>query len=401
MYLMYVKFNNYALDDQTMSALFRGLTRSNSIRNMELRYNEGVDVEGIRSMLPFLQNAKKLVKLDIGSIYEVKSEGFNMLFRALHGSPIKELICGFCGIESIDIDIEHAPKHLEKLDLSCNEINADGCHELAKLLQGNDSTLKILDLHENKIDDEAVAILVGALQNNTPLTTLNLKDNNGNQDRSASLPWRTGITNQGKMLLLKLVNDISSTKTILQSNHTLQNIYLDSKGIDPVSREDIDIDQRGKEIHKHLKMATMINSMMSKNKVATGGTKVIVMELNCQKRAALADLQGVNRLSPLYSEINPLHLPEVLSLVGRHHSHSDMYGALRSSIAALISTTSRKLCLQQRIAQKRATLKAKIAEHKANLEAAQAELAAFEAEGSQNAVEVDADSRSNKRLRAA
>ena len=110
------------------------------------------------------------------------------------------------------------------------------------------------------------------------------------------------------------------------------------------------------------------------------------MELNSQKRAALADLQGVNRLSmPLYSEINPLHLPEVLSLVGRHHSHGDMYGALRSSIAALISTASRKLCLQQRIAQERAILKAKIAEHKADLEAAEAELAAFEAEGSRDA----------------
>ena len=136
---------------------------------------------------------------------------------------------------------------------------------------------------------------------------------------------------------------------------------------------------------------------------------MIVMALNGQKKAALADLQGVNRLSPLSSEINPLHLPEVLSLVGRHHSHADMYGALRSTIAALISTASRKLCLQQRIDQERSTLDAlvanyntKIAEHKANLEAAQAEFAAFEAQGSQNAVEVDAgaDSHSNKRLRA-
>ena len=31
MHLMYVKFNNYALDDETISALFRGLMRSNSI----------------------------------------------------------------------------------------------------------------------------------------------------------------------------------------------------------------------------------------------------------------------------------------------------------------------------------------------------------------------------------
>ena len=218
-------------------------------------YNEGVSTVGFRSILPFLQNAKNLVKLDVGCNNQMESEGFNIMFRGLHGSPIKKLNCGCCGVEAIDIDNEHAPKHLEELYLDANEISADGCRELSKLLQGVDATLKILDLDENKIDDEAVAILVGALQNNTSLTTLKLTNNNGEQDSGES--WRTGITNLGKMLLLKLVNDISSTKAILQSNHTLQHIYLDNKGIDPVTRERIDIDQRGKEIHKHLKMSAV------------------------------------------------------------------------------------------------------------------------------------------------
>ena len=257
-HLMYVKFNDYAFNEQMMSALFRGLTKSNSIRHMNLHYNEDVGVEGIRSMLPFLQNAKKLVQLEVVNTYQIKSEGFNMMFRALHGSPIKELDCGSCDIDTIEIDIDHAPKHLEKLCLGRNEIKADGCHELAKLLQGNDSTLKILDLHENKIDDEGVAILVGALQNNTSLTTLNLTDNNGDED--SGVPWCNVITNQGKLLLLKLVNDVSSTKAILKSNHTLQHIYLGKSMRDPVTRARIDIDQRGKEIHKHLNMATKINS---------------------------------------------------------------------------------------------------------------------------------------------
>ena len=259
MHLMYVKFNDNAFNDRGMSALFRGLIKSNSIRHMQIYYNDVAGLGGIQSMLPFLQNAKKLVKLDISMVNEMRSEGFNMMFRALQGSPIKELKCWYCGIESIEIDIEHAPKHLENLYLGKNEIKAGGCRELAKLLQGDDTTLKILDLSENKIDDEGVAILVDVLQDNTLLTTLNLTDNIGDDDDE--VPWSDVMTNQGKLLLLKLVNDISSTKAILRSNHTLQHICLGSNMRDPVTRDLLDIDQRGKEINKHLKMATMINSM--------------------------------------------------------------------------------------------------------------------------------------------
>ena len=58
------------------------------------------------------------------------------------------------------------------LDLDGNNINADGCRGLAKLLQGANATLTTLRLENNEIDDEGVAILVDALQNNTSLETL-------------------------------------------------------------------------------------------------------------------------------------------------------------------------------------------------------------------------------------
>lgn len=74
----------------------------------------------------------------------------------------------------------------------CNIINADGCREVAKLLQNTDS---VLNLH-NKINDEGVGILVDALQKNTSLFGLHLKRNNG-------------TSKQGQCMLLKLVNDIS------------------------------------------------------------------------------------------------------------------------------------------------------------------------------------------------
>ena len=54
-------------------------------------------------------------------------------------------------IESIEIDINHSPRHLKFLSFYGNN-NADDCREVAKLLQGGDSTLRTLILNNNKID---------------------------------------------------------------------------------------------------------------------------------------------------------------------------------------------------------------------------------------------------------
>ena len=63
-------------------------------------------------------------------------------------------------------------------------------------------------------------------------------------------------------------------------------------------------------------------------------------------RAELAELQGVRH--SVYSEINPLHLPEVLSLVGLNYGQGELFVALKSSIAGVLSTVNRKECLKQR-----------------------------------------------------
>ena len=166
-YLKNVELYNEALNDRKMSFLFRGLTRSSSIKDMNL-YNNGLSVGAVRSMVPFLQNANNLMELDLTD-NNFQSEGFNLLFRALRDSPVEELLCQECDIDSIEIDSEDKPKHLKRLYLNCNSINSHGCRELAKLLQG-DSTLTTLDLTKNKVDDEGVEILVEALRSNTALT---------------------------------------------------------------------------------------------------------------------------------------------------------------------------------------------------------------------------------------
>jgi Ran GTPase-activating protein (RanGAP) involved in mRNA processing and transport len=176
-----------ALTDHKMSSLFRGLTRSSSIKEICLYQNE-LSVAGVRSMVPFLRSANNLKMVDLHD-NNIQSEGINLLFWALRSSPIEGLSCSNCAIESVEIDNGYFPKHLKSLNFSGNNINADGCRGLAKLLHGGNSTVNDLWLGNNNIDDEGVAILVDALQNNSSLKYLDLKENDD-------------ISNQGKIMLL-------------------------------------------------------------------------------------------------------------------------------------------------------------------------------------------------------
>jgi hypothetical protein len=333
-HLTVLHLNEGALNDRKMTFFFRALTRSSTIKYMHLYEN---DAE-VQSMVPFVQNASNLTKLNLDA-NTFESEGFNALMRALRDSPIESLSCDRCGIESIDIDSEHIPKHLTYLYFSNNSINADGCRGLAKLLQGGDSTLNFINLDDNKIDDEGVEILVDALKNNTSLKTLTLRRNND-------------ISRQGQIMLLKLISDISSIKATLQSNHTLLFIHLvNSDGF-------TEIDEG---IMKEIDKATLINASYKNNAEGASRKKVIQTQLHSETRAALCHLQDVN--------------------------HS-------ASIMTLFSTVNRKKCIQQQMEYHAA----KAAEHRAQLEELGTELEAIEAaEG--NAGNDEVEHRSNKRRR--
>ncbi len=342
-----------ALNDHMMSFLFRGLTRS-SIKRMAL-FDNRLSVAGVRTMVPFLENANNLRELDL-SDNDLRSEGFNFILQALHNSTVEWLDCCNCGIESIEIDSDHIPRHLDVLSLSRNSISVDGCRGLTNLLLGGDTTLERLFLDRNNIDNEGVEILTNALQNNTSLTELNLSGNDG-------------ISKQGQLLLLKLVNDISSIEATLQSNHTLQSISVDPP------------DERDDQIQRYIRMATLINLSEA------GSAKVIQTQLNSKRRAKLAKLQGVT--SSVFSEIDPLHLPEVLALVGRHHGQGELFVALRSSIAGVITTVDKKQSLKEKSAYYRAKIvdysdkideiKTEMVECRTKAEEVEAELAAIEA----------------------
>ena len=297
-----VDLSNGSLNDHKMSSLFRGLTRSSSIKTMILKGNE-LSLAGVRSMVPFSQNANSLRELNLND-NNLQSEGFNVLFRALRDSPIEELLCCNCGIQSIEIDTRHIPRHLTRLVLHGNIINADGCRGLAKLLQGGDTTLDLLSLDNNKIDDDGMEILVEALKNNVSLQTLYLRGN-------------SGISKRGMIMMLKLVNDVSSIEAALRSNHTLGCRYM--------------FGGYG-QIQDHINGAFYINRNTNSPEAA-GREKVIQTQLHSERRAELAELQGVNH--SVYSEIDPLNFPEVLALVGRRHGHGELYLALKSLIVVL------------------------------------------------------------------
>ena len=94
-----------------------------------------------------------------------------------HSHDIEGIICNQCGVESIEIDNDCVLRTLTHLHLDDNNINANGCKGLAKLLEGKESALKYLDLKRNKIGDEGVIILADALKNNTSLKALDIEGN--------------------------------------------------------------------------------------------------------------------------------------------------------------------------------------------------------------------------------
>ncbi len=341
------------LDDQKISSLFRGLTHSITMEMLWL-YNNQLSMVGVRSMVPFLESTNNIRHLDLDDNF-IGSEGFNTLLGALRDSPIEGMHCCGCGVVSIEIDNENVPKQLKKLWLRRNFIIADGCRGLAKLLQRTDSTLTLLDVEDNKIDDDGVEILVDALRNNTSLKEFKITENDG-------------ISDQGECMLLKLVNDVSSIQATLQSNHTLRHMYVFMNDICDPDNEAFDANNK---FQRHIDKAIALN-WLHKSTEAVGRAKVIETQLNSCVRAVLAELQGADH--SVYSTIDPLLLPEVLSLIYRKHWRREFHLALSSSIMALLSTVNVKVCIQQ----ERAHHEAKIAEHAAIIAELDTKLAAID-----------------------
>eukprot|EP00984_Skeletonema_dohrnii_P018306 scaffold8528_cov85-Skeletonema_dohrnii-CCMP3373.AAC.2 len=335
--LEFLALNELVLDrpDQIVSSFFRGLTGSNTVSVLELN-NNGFGVDGARSMVPFLRNANELQRFDIDD-NDITSEGFQALWSALSESPITALSCSTCLLDTIEINIESIPNRLSSLALGDNSINSDGCRELSKLFLRENATLKSLFLDGNDIDDDGAEILADALQNNTSLECLHLGRNHK-------------MTSKVGGIMLKLVNDISSIKATMQSNHTLETIVLPE--LDDIYCTSTIYD------------ALRINKMCFPTRAAK--LKVIQTQLNSNRRAAMCHLQGIEQSNAtLYRQIDPLVLPEVLSLVGQTHGQGELYVTLVSSVDTLFATVNREECLKQKREERIEYLKQQLNHHAA------------------------------------
>ena len=187
--------------------------------------------------------------------------------------------------------------NLEHLYLMSCDIGREGCIVINNLLQKEDSSLYYVELESNDIDDEGAEILAASLKHNNTLVTLYLTGNN--------------IKEKGCLAFLKLLNDVSSIGSTYNSNHTLVDLHLPSMP----------------EISEGLQSAITINKESYQH--SGGRFKVLTIQLNSDRRMDQCRIQGVPySYSSIFSDIDALVLPEVLSLVGQTHGQNELYRML-------------------------------------------------------------------------
>eukprot|EP00985_Skeletonema_marinoi_P014124 scaffold7100_cov138-Skeletonema_marinoi.AAC.5 len=162
-------------------------------------------------------------------------------------------------------------------------------------------------------------------------------------------------------MLLKLVIDISCINATLQSNHTLKTLSVDSEDENEDENEDVDENEdedddddenedkkdgeHGVKIQQLIDDVVRMNSWLGDALEDVGREKMHRIQLHRAKRSGLADLQGVKH--SVYSEIDTLYLPEVLSLINRYHGCEELFPALKSTMIGLLSTVDMEMCIQK------------------------------------------------------
>ena len=356
--LLEIDLSGIDLTDEQMAILFNSLVKSRSLIMVILNDNE-IGMNGIRSMVPFLKNSPNLHRINLGFNNNINTEGFEVLINALDGGPIEGLYLDSCNIKDISVlgncTLPHLHElHLERnslrnmgnissleqytnlkqLHLEDNNIGREGCIVIGNLLEKEGSSLHYLDLDQNNIDDEGAEILAASLKHNNSLTSLYLKGNN--------------INEKGCLAFLKLLNDVSSIDSTYNSNHTVVEIMVPK--FEPDNRN---------EISRHLQSATTMNE----ESFNAGRTKVIICQLNSDRRMEQCRIQGVPySYSSIFSDIDALVLPEVLSLVGQTHGQTELYRMLIAVVPDLASTVNREVVVRQQLAEKSAQMEALRAE---------------------------------------
>ena len=344
--------------------IFQGLTKSDSIKVLifESVARNTFGVDGVQRLVPFLQNSPQLIKIDL-SKNGIGSQGFGLGFEsvvnALDGGSINELILNNCYITDISalgsVTLPHLKKislcnnnsrnihnigdissytSLESLNLSHNSIGIDGCRAIAHLLQKEDTNLTTLHLDYNGIGDEGIEVLTNSLKHNKKLKSFSLKGNN--------------LQAMGYLAILKLLVDVSSIEnTYNNSNNTLKTLDFD---INPPIRSDERIVKKMKALKKFITVFTTINNRPNPRRF-----KVVYAQLISQHRKGLCQIQGIDySYESIFSKIDALVLPEVLSFVARHHKQTELFRMLVTVAPDLSSIVNRPVFFKERIVENEA-----------------------------------------------
>ena len=302
------------LTDEKIILLFNELTSSKSLERLDLDCNS-FGIEGLRSIVPLLQNSPNLSRLWLGDNRRIDSECFEILVRALHGRPIEKLSCIRCNIADITALDRYNLPNLQILNLNGNKIGKEGCITISNLLQKEGSTLTTLYLRDTNMGNNEAEIIAASLKNNTNLKELHLTNSD--------------ITERGYKAFSKLLVDVSSIESTYNSNHTLSELNL---GI-----YDIGIQYACKE------------NKLSNNPEVVGRAKVIKCQLNSQNRKEISGLQGIeySSIGNIFADIEVNLLPRILALIGRELGHSEFYTSLLPVAPDLLSFINREAILEE------------------------------------------------------
>jgi len=316
-----ITLDEYFITDEKITFFFKGLGKSSSLDELKMNFSR-FGVVGMQSMVPLLQGSPNLLFLYLGKNPHFNTECFELLISALDESNIDTLCVEYCNIEDISALDRYALPNIEYLQLSGTNIGREGCITLANLLQKEASKLVRLDLEQTDIDDEGAEILANSLKNNNTLKILLLKG-------------CLNINEKGCGALLKLVNDVSSIESTYKSNHTLTDFNLSVCD----------------NIYTHILSALQTNRYNGSH--AAGRAKVMRSQLNSQTRKKFCELQGIDYCSVgnLFENIEPVLLPQILSLIEERYKQNSLYSALLPIAPDLLSFIDRKALIHYSIAE--------------------------------------------------
>ena len=339
-HLRAASLSSCGIDDARASALFRGLAAGHcGLRKLDLSENE-IGVAGVAAMAPLLKSCPHLAELDLDGNADIRTEGFNILAEALHGGPVESLCVGRCGIESVaalehhalprlshlylsdnkiigfpSLDCTHSSMSgLRQLHLDRNKIGPAGHGSIARLLRQEGSGLTLLSLCSTGMGDDDARVVAEALKNNTALTSLELVAN----------PFGRG----GLRAFSTLLNDISSLRGTMNSNHTLVNLGL-PKGLRSCYPESV----------RYVSFALNMNRAHGGRADQAMRAKVIGTQLNRRKRAKLCLLQDIKQSSShIFSQIAPVLTPDMLALAGTKHGMNELFPMTLATLPDLMAS---------------------------------------------------------------